>query len=197
MQITVSGKNIDVGQSLRQHIEDRLAEGINKYLDRVNNVMVVITKEGHLFKVDINANTGTHAGIVVKSTGYADEVYASFDAAADKIEKQLRRYKRRITNHHSRDSLERQAVKARKFVIEHRADELDEKEDSPVIIAEKSTDIERLTVSQAVMKMDLSDLPALLFFNSATGKINVVYRRVDGNISWVAPDDSESGEIAA
>src|SRR5476651_2121987 len=100
MKIMISGKHVDIGESLNTHIGHRLEEGINKYLDRVTSVNVVVAKEGYRFRVDINGNTGTSSGITIKSTATADDVYACFDAAADKIEKQLRRYKRRITNHH-------------------------------------------------------------------------------------------------
>src|SRR6185369_406318 len=98
------------------------------------------------------------------------------------IEKQLRRYKSRLTNHHKSPSGD--PVKGKKYVIKDH----DEDTDSPVIIAEKPTDIETLTVSAAVMKMDLAELPALMFFNSASGRINIVYKRADGNISWVDPE---------
>ena len=189
MQITVSGKQVDVGESLRGHIEKRLNDGISKYLDRVTNVMVVISRESHLFRVDINANTGTSAGVMIKSKGDSEDVYAAFDVAAERIEKQLRRYKRRITNHHKKRSEDGfKEYSATKYIIAPDHGEDLHEEPSPVIVAEKATNIETLSVSEAVMKMDLADLPALLFFNSASGRVNVVYRRVDGNISWVDPE---------
>lgn len=186
MKIIVSGKHMGIGESLQAHIENRIEEGIKKYLDRVTTVNVVVAKDAHLYRVDINGNTGTSSGIVIKSSATAGEVYAAFDAAAEKIEKQLRRYKRRLTNHHKQSHAEVEGGKvlaAKKFVIQ----EHDDSHDAPVVIAEKATDIETLTVSEAVMKMDLADLPALMFFNSANGTLNVVYRRADGNISWVDP----------
>lgn len=189
MKISVSGKGIDVGESLRAHIEKRVAEGVAKYLDRVTSVNVVISKESHLFRADVSGNTGTHANMVVKGRGQSADVYAAFDEAAQKIEKQLRRYKRRLTDHH-KDKMEKQfdapVMKATKYVIDDSRDEAAD-DAAALVIAEKSTDIETLTVSEAVMRMDLSDLPALMFFNSAHGRINVVYRRADGNISWVDP----------
>jgi ribosomal subunit interface protein len=191
MNIMISGKHVDIGESLNAHIGHRLEEGISKYLDRVTSVGVVVTKEAHRFRVDINGNTGTSSGIVIKSSATADDVYACFDAAADKIEKQLRRYKRRITNHHKHvhhGDDGKVMVTGRKYVLKS-DDEKDAPEDSPVVIAEKVTAIEHLSVSAAVMKMELADLPALMFFNSASGRINVIYRRIDGNISWVDPED--------
>lgn len=184
MKIIVSGKHMSVGESLQAHIEHRVEEGINKYLDRVTSVNVVVAKDAHLFRVDINGNTGTSSGIIIKSSATGDDVYATFDAAAAKIEKQLRRYKRRLTNHHKpshADIAFPPAATARKYVLQDH----EEPQDAPVVIAEKATEIETLTVSEAVMKMDLADLPALMFFNSGNGALNVIYRRADGNISWV------------
>lgn len=190
MKILISGKNIEVGVSLNAHIEKRLGEVVHKYLDRVVNLNVVLTKEGHRFKADINGNTGTSSGVVIKSTGTSEDVYAAFDVAADKIEKQLRRYKRRLTNHHKLSNAPVNtapvSIVAKKYVIKDHEEEA--QEDAPVVIAEKPTEIETLTVSAAVMKMDLAELPALMFFNSANGRINIVYKRADGNISWVDPE---------
>jgi ribosomal subunit interface protein len=186
MKITISGKQVDVGESLRTHVEKRLQEGISKYLDRVTSVTVVISRESHLFRADISGNTGTHDHTVIKGRAESEDVYAAFDGAADKIEKQLRRYKRKITNHHKTKEIGT-GLRATKYVIPADSAE-DDKAGSPLIIAEKPTQIETLTVSEAVMKMDLQDLPALLFFNSAHGRMNVIYRRQDGNISWVDPE---------
>jgi ribosomal subunit interface protein len=188
MQINVSGRHMDVGDSLRSHIEQRVEEGVHKYIDRVSALNVVVSKEKNAFCVDIVGNIGTHAGFVVKASARGEDVYATFDAAEHKIEKQLRRYKRRLTNHHSEKvglpAAQSGAVRGVKYVL---ADHDEEAQDAPLVIAEKSTDIEHLTVSEAVMRMDLSDLPALMFINSAHGRVNVVYRRADGNISWVDP----------
>ena len=187
MTILISGKHLDVGESLHNHIETRMREIINKYLGRIVNVNVVVSKEAHSsFRTDINGNTGTSTGVVIKSSADSGDVYASFDLAADKIETQLRRYKRRLTNHHKHQEAAElpTSLTAKKYVIQ----EHEEEHDAPVVIAEKATAIETLTVSAAVMKMDLADLPALMFFNSANGRLNVVYKRADGNISWVDPE---------
>lgn len=192
MQISVSGKGVDVGESLRGHIEKHLDQGLTKYLDRVTSAQAVVSKESHRFRIDIHANLGTHAGMVVRSSALGDDVYAAFDGALDKVSKQLRRYKRRISNHHkqSHGGAEREFVRGRKYVLSPEAGEQEGEGQLPasVVIAEKPTDIETLTVSAAVMKMDLQDLPALMFYNAAHGRLNVVYRRVDGNISWVDPE---------
>lgn len=194
MKVLVSGKHIEIGESLTHHIEARLEDILHKYIGRMVAINVVITKEAHNFRTDINGNTGTSSGITIKSSANAGEVYACFDAAADKIETQLRRYKRRLTNHHKASYAETNEpstlFSAKKYVLQEHNE--DHNEDSPIIIAEKPTAIETLTVSEAVMKMDLAELPALMFFNSATGRINVVYKRADGNISWVDPENSKA-----
>ena len=190
MQLHISGRHVDLGAAFQEHVEKRLKDGLSKYLDRIVSLDVVVSKEAHhQFRVDIHGNTGTHSGIILKSQGGANEIYAAFDDAATKAEKQLRRYKRRLKGHHT-DGAEARALTARKYVLQPEAHdgELDEK-GAPVVVAEKPTDIQTLSVSDAVMKMDLADLPALMFFNAGNGRINVVYRRVDGNISWVDPEE--------
>lgn len=191
MQVIVSGKHMETGDSFKVHAESKLQEGIQKYIDRISNVHVVVGKEAHQYRVDITANSGTHDGFVVRGRADGGDVYSAFDLATAKIEKQLRRYKRRLTNHHgpshpvASGPAERHRTVGKKYVISDQSEA--EVSDAPVIIAEKATDIEKLSVSEAVMRMDLSDLPALLFINSAHGRVNVVYRRQDGNISWVDP----------
>lgn len=188
MQIIVSGKHLDTGNAFKAHAEKRLNEGIQKYLDRITTVHVVVGKEAHQFRVDITANSGTHDGFVIRGRADSTDIYAAFDSAADKIEKQLRRYKRRLTDHHASEAVQQHKTVGKKYVISDH--EQEEVADAPVIIAEKSTDIEKLSVGEAVMKMDLSDLPALMFINSINGRVNVVYRRQDGNISWVDPSEA-------
>jgi ribosomal subunit interface protein len=192
MQIKVSGKQVDVGDALRTHVEDRLSGSIPKYLDRVTQCDVVITREAHMFRADIVLNTGTHSHLVIKGRADAADAHAAFDAAAEKIEKQLRRYKRRLTDHHKTEraesvSLSEAESRATKYVLASREEEEAHHDDAPLIIAEKATSVESLTVGEAVMRMDLADLPALMFYNKANGRLNTVYRRADGNISWVDP----------
>ncbi len=143
-----------------------------------------------MFRVDITGNLGTHAGMVIRSRGESDDVYAAFDLSLEKMSKQLRRYKRKITNHHKHvdDDIVAGSIRATKYVISPQTGEEDEDKSAGLVIAEKPTDIQTMTVSQAVMKMDLQELPALMFFNSAHGRLNVIYRRADGNISWVDPE---------
>ena len=183
------GRHVDLGESFQSHVETRLNEGLSKYLDRVVSVDVVVSKQAHnQFRVDVHGNAGTHDGVVLKSQGNASEIYAAFDEAATKVETQLRRYKGRLKDHHSTKDVARSSG-ARKYVLQPESGEELEAKGAPAVVAEKPTNIETLTVSQAVMKMDLADLPALMFFNAGNGRVNVVYRRVDGNISWVDPEE--------
>jgi ribosomal subunit interface protein len=195
MQVAVSGKGVEIGEAFRKHAETRVTEGMSKYLDRVTSVDVVVSREAHLFTVSIHSNVGTSSNLVLKSQGQSEDIYAAFDDAADKVEKQLRRYKRRLKDHHrhSSPSADQRAIEGIKYVIQSSQDEEEATDDQPVIIAEKPERLSRLSVSEAVMRMDLANLPALMFYNASTGRLNVVYRRADGNISWVDP----AGEKAA
>ena len=196
MKIKVSGKGMDVGKSLHDHISTAMEEAMTKYTDRVTSADAVVTKEANQFRVDIHGNLGTHAGVVVRSHALGSDVYATFGSALEKAEKQLRRYKRRISNHQklSHGGAEAQfdaPLKGVKYVIPADYAENDDEAANPgMVIAEKPTNIATLTVSEAVMRMDLEHLPALLFYNTAHGRLNVVYRREDGNISWVDPTET-------
>lgn len=185
MQINVSGHQVDVGDSLREHAEERLERSVTKYFEHAIFADVVFSKEAHLFVADIHVNEGIKGGIMIKAQGKSEDSYAAFDEAAERIESQLRRYKTRITSHKGAPST-REAIDAVKYVI--KSDETEEEaEENPIIIAENEAHIETLTVGEAVMRMDLASLPALLFINSANARLNVVYKRKDGNISWVDP----------
>lgn len=191
MQITVSGKHLEIGTALQKYVVAELEAIVTKYFDQAISADVVFTKERHLFRSDILVNEGTGTHSIIKGNAQDDDVYASFDLCAAKIEKQLRRYKRRIKDHH-KSRLDKDNIAflpATKYVISPQSDFADEMLDkqngSPLIIAEKPTEIETLTVSDAVMRMDLGQLPALMFLNKKTGSVNVVYKREDGNISWI------------
>lgn len=192
MQIQVSGKKMDVGEALTTHVRDRLEKGVNKYFEQAVTAGVVFCKEAHLIRADIHVNEGTGNGVTVKGSAEEADAYVAFDSAAARIEKQLRRYKRKLRNHHSAKKVselskkELDLLSGKKYVLSNKDEEEVGEEDAPLIIAEKSTPIEKITTSEAVMKMDLADLPALVFINSKTGNLDVVYHRKDGNISWVS-----------
>ncbi len=187
MRVAITGHKISVGGALRTYAEEALVKQVGKYFDRAIDANVVFSKEARQFRADIVVNEGTGAGMVIKGQGLAPDAYVAFDTAAERIAKQLRRYKRRLKNHHKHKLSERElaTLSVTKYVLSDRAKSKADVEDGPLIIAEKPTQIETLTVSDAVMRMDLADLPALMFVDKKSGGMSVVYRRKDGNISWV------------
>lgn len=187
MRIAVQGKQMDVGESLRSHIEDTLKSNTEKYFDNVLEGVATVSKDKHLFKSDITVHVGKE--IHVQGRGTADDAYAAVDESIERISKQLRRYKRRLRDHHrEQDRMTAEAVPYTVFSGEEEANS--EEVASPAIVAELDTKIHKLAVADAVMRMDLADLPVLVFRNSANGNVNVVYRRDDGNIGWIDPTNS-------
>jgi ribosomal subunit interface protein len=184
MQLSVKGKQIDVGEALRQHVETRLNDVIGKYFNGSLDAHVTFSREAHMFRADITVHASR--GLVLQSNASASEPYPAFDMAADRIAHRLRRYKKKIIDHHHENH--RQEEMANAFVLHAREDDRDEEaNDNPVVVAEMTTSIEMLTVSEAVMRLDLGDLPALMFRNRAHGGFNMIYRRTDGHIGWVDP----------
>jgi ribosomal subunit interface protein len=190
MQVSVSGQHLSIGLSLQEYVKERMGGSIKKYFDHAPSATVHFNKQNHDFSCDIVVNDGTGRHIVIKSNASSDDVYFAFDAALSKIEKQLRKYKSKLKDHSSKMKVSEVIPTTTKYVISPTKidDEVEDQEidlDNPVIVAEKATKILKLSVGQAVMKMDLEDLPALMFKNVKTDRINVVYYRKDGNISWV------------
>jgi ribosomal subunit interface protein len=184
MSLRISGKNLDVGDAFRGHVEARVGDAVRKYFDGGFTGHVTLEREGSGFKSDCALHLDT--GVVLQADGHAQDPHQSFDRAAERIEKRLRRYKRRLKDHHT--PRHEESVQAATYVIAA----LDEDEEvapdySPVIIAEGTTELETLTVGGAVLAMDLADRPVLVFRNAGHGGINVVYRREDGNIGWIDP----------
>jgi len=187
MQIQITGKNVDVGDALKSHIKARLDQDVVKYFDDDANGHVTLAREGSDFRSDCSLTLGS--GISLQSHGQSADAYAAFDIAAEKLEKRLRRYTRRLKNHRKHHSSPVKSMDFPVFVISPESD--DEKETSnenPIIIAETSTEIQDLTVSDAVMKLDISDMPFVLFRNGKNNNLNIVYRRDDGNIGWIDPE---------
>jgi ribosomal subunit interface protein len=191
MQLSIKGKQIDVGDALRTHVETQLKEITGKYFNGTLDAHVTFSREAHLFRADITVHAGR--GIVLQANAAANEPYPAFDLAAERIARRLRRYKKKIVDlHHenSRNSHE-DATVASAFVLhgeEH--DREEEANDNPVVVAEMTTPIELLTVSEAVMRLDLGDLPALMFRNRGHGGLNMIYRRPDGHIGWIDPAET-------
>jgi ribosomal subunit interface protein len=194
MQLSITGKQIDVGDALRRHVEASLSTILGKYFGTAIEAHVVVSKDAHLTRAEISVHIGR--GIVVNAHAAASEAYAAFDAAAERMGKQLRRYKRRLRDHHAKAreagaASERATAYILAPVIEE-AEGVEAEEEGagggPAVIAEMNTELPNLTVSEAAMRMDLADAPALLFRNRSHGELNLVYRRADGNIGWVDPE---------
>lgn len=192
MHITVTGKQLDIGESLRGHVEALITATVGKYFGQALDAQVVVAREAHLFRADVSVHVGR--GIMVQGHGSADEAYEATDAAIARVAKRLRRYKRRLRDHHKDDKIVVEQVPAYVLAPEPHEDEATEHEapasdGRPVIIAETTTPVATLSVSDAVMRLNLTEQPVLVFRHAGNGRVNIVYRRVDGHIGWVDPPD--------
>jgi ribosomal subunit interface protein len=184
MSLRISGKNVDIGDALRGQIEARIGDAVDKYFDGGHTGHVTIEREGPGFRTDCAVHLDT--GIGLHAVGRAVDPYLSFDLAAERIEKRLRRYKRRLRDHHHARRAE--PLPAASYVIADFAEEEEVTSDfNPTIIAEETTNLEKLTVGGAVVALDLADAPVIVFRHAGHGGINVVYRRGDGHIGWIDP----------
>ncbi|MCB1561982.1 MAG: ribosome-associated translation inhibitor RaiA [Alphaproteobacteria bacterium] len=201
MELTVHGKQIDVGDSLRGHVAGKLEDLNQKYFNHATFATVTFSREGHghlKTKAHISIQLGKN--IMVVADGVENDPYVSFEIAATKVGKQLRRYKKKLRDHHERmeQTPESEISKARDYVLalepeqDEKAAEQDDAQGNasgdPVVVAEMTTDIETMSVSEAVMRLDLSGESALLFRNASHGHLNLVRRRPDGNIGWIDPE---------
>jgi ribosomal subunit interface protein len=193
MQLTVTGKQIDIGDAMRRHVEASLSSILGKYFGTAIEAHVVVTREAHLTRTEISIHIGR--GIEVNAHAAAPEIYAAFDTAADRVAKRLRRYKRRLRDYHAK-ARERSVISERAidYVLAPVVEEADDEEvevsagGAPAVIAEMSMELPHLTVGEAAMHMDLADATVLLFRNRSHGELNLVYRRADGNIGWIDPE---------
>lgn len=200
MQITVSGKQIDVGAALRTHVEDNLVAAVAKYFDRPVDAHVVFSRQGHEFTCDSSVHLPT--GLTAQAHGASSDVYAAFEQATDRIEKQLRRHKRRLKDHHLNRKQPIEMSEAASYVLRGYQEDAAEGTDAgtstvdgeqPVIVAEMTMPIKTLTVGEAVMQMELAHARFLVFRNDANGRINFVYQREDGNVGWIDPANLSDG----
>lgn len=206
MELTVHGKQIDVGNALRTHVEDKLEDINQKYFDHAAYATVTFSREGHGHqKTKTNIQIQVGKNLMVISDATEQDPYVSFEAAAEKAAKQLRRYKRKIRDHHARmeHTPENEIIKARDYVLAAAPEQNDEPQheeavdgdveqgDEPLIIAELPKDILTLSVSDAVMHMELSGGDPVLFRNKANNEMNMVYKRTDGNVGWVDPQNQQ------
>ncbi|SRR5690606_10662725 len=184
MSVRVSGKQMEIGDSFRQRIEDQIEEAVSKYFDGGFASQVIVEKSGSRFSADCKVHLDT--GIVLHAAGQANDPQFSFDAAAERLEKRLRRYKRRLKDHHAGSQGNGQAEIAYTVMdaIPDEEDELPE-DFAPTVVAESSKQLRTMTVASAVMALDMTDEPILLFRSPGKEDLNIVYRRQDGNIGWI------------
>ncbi len=189
MDIQVSGKNMELGDALQLHVTERLSDGVRKYFDRGAEAAVTFSREKRQVECDLTAHLAS--GVFLAAHGEGGDAYGAFDESLAKLEKRIRRYKRRLKDHHTAGKEPLPAEMASLYVLEPLKDEDDDEpvdvDPTPVVVAESETSLREMTVGAAVMQLDLSEQPASVFKNAAHGRINVVYRRRDGHIGWVDP----------
>ena len=205
LQVHVSGKHVDVGEALRSRVTDEISLSIAKYFGRGGDADVVVTREGHSFRVDCAVTLAS--GQRLNSHGLGGDAHGAFDAALQKIETRIRRYKRRLKSH-SEAASARQQETASFYVLRSPDDEEadgwddhseanDHRPPGAMVIAETQAEVRTMTVSMAVMELDLTESQTIVFRNAAHGGLSVVYRRPDGNIGWIDPERTRPHNGAA
>lgn len=187
MRYQISGKQIDIGDALQTHVKTDLGAIVEKYAERPTDATVVFSRNAHEFVCEATIHLST--GLTTQAKGHATEIYSAFDQCGEKMEKQLRRYKRRLKDHHKDRSQPVELFGAASYILagsdDHDAAEPESLQ--PIIVAEMETKIPSLSVGEAVMQMEIAGAPVLVFRKDGTEGINVVYRRDDGNIGWIDP----------
>jgi ribosomal subunit interface protein len=185
MRYQISGKQIDIGEALQIHVQTELNEVLAKYAGRPTDANVVFSRSAHEYVCEATVHLST--GLTAQAHAHATEIYAAFDGCSAKMEKQLRRYKRRLKDHH-KDRVEPvELYGASSYILASKAEEEEPETLQPMIVAEMETQIQSLSVGEAVMQMELAGAPVLVFRNESKDGLNVVYRRDDGNIGWIDP----------
>ena len=201
MQVQIAGKKIEIGAALQERIAFGLESRVSKYFNRTGEAFVTVSKPGWAFNVDCSIHLPS--GVTLQAHGEGDDGYQAFEMALDKIEKRVRRYKNRLRDHRgAKDGASSAEIVLERIILplQESGDDTDDDThgangadadsgagDSPAIIAESDTRIQTMTVSMAVMQLELADSPAVLFRNAAHGRLNMVYKRPDGNVGWVDP----------
>lgn len=187
MRYQITGKQIDIGEALQTHVQDELGGMVGKYAGRPTDANIVFSRSAHEYVCEATVHLST--GLTAQAKAHATEIYAAFDACLEKMEKQLRRYKRRLKDHHKDRSEPVELFGASSYILasEDQADDSEPESLQPIIVAEMETKIASLSVGEAVMQMELAGAPVLIFRNEGKDGINVVYRREDGNIGWIDP----------
>ncbi|MDF0601193.1 ribosome-associated translation inhibitor RaiA [Psychromarinibacter sp. C21-152] len=190
MRYQITGKQIDVGAALQTHVETELSEVVAKYAERPTDAQVTFSKSGHEHVCEAIVHLST--GLTAQASAHANEIYAAFDDCCEKMEKQLRRYKRRLKDHHRERSQPVEVSGANSYILAASDEDHEQEPETlqPIIVAEMETKIPSLSVGEAVMQMELAGVPVLVFRNEGHSGVNVVYRRDDGNIGWIDPSNA-------
>lgn len=190
MKYQISGKQIDIGKALSTHVEEELGSVVRKYAERPTDAAVVFAKNGPEFTCEAIVHLST--GMTAQAKGHAHEIYAAFDQCTGKMETQLRRYKRRLKDHHRERANPVEVFGGASYILaaDTGSEESEPENLQPMIIAEMETRVARLSVGEAVMQMELDGAPVLVFRNEKTNGVNVVYRREDGNVGWIDPNEA-------
>jgi len=190
MQYQISGKQIDIGTALQTRVKDTFDELAEKYAGRPTDATVIFSKNAHEFVCEAIIHLST--GLTAQAKAHATNIHAALDDCAEKMEKQLRRYKRRLKDHHKRREEPVEIFEASSYILAASEDLDDSEPESlqPMIIAEMETKIPSISVGEAVMQMELAGAPVLVFRNEGSDGLNVVYRRDDGNIGWIDPGNA-------
>ncbi|MCL4189669.1 MAG: ribosome-associated translation inhibitor RaiA [Rhodobacteraceae bacterium] len=187
MRYQISGKQIDVGEALQGHVRREFDATVERYAQRPTEAVVVFSRDAHAYVCEATLRLST--GLTAQARGAATEVYAAFDQCRERMDKQLRRHKRRLRDHHRERSQPVETEGASSYILASPGDE-EEAESAtlqPIIIAEMETRVPTLSVGEAVMQMELAGVPLLVFRNERHGGVNVVHRRDDGNVGWIDP----------
>ena len=185
MRIQINGKQIDVGAALTEHVEKNLNTAVGKYSEHPIDANVTFSKDSHEFVCDISVHLST--GLNAQAKGRAGDVYDSFEGAVNRLETQLRRYKRRLKGHHKERKNPIEAMGVPSYIIAAGSDTDEPETLQPIIVAEMETKVQTLSVGEAVMQMELSGAAMLVSRNTTHGGVNVVHAREDGNIGWIDP----------
>ncbi|MEY1557012.1 ribosome-associated translation inhibitor RaiA [Yoonia sp. R2331] len=187
MRYQISGKQIDIGEALQTHVQTELDDMLSKYAGRPTEATVVFSRSGHEYVCETVVHLST--GLTAQARAHEPEIYAAFDGSNEKMDKQLRRYKRRLKDHHRERSQPVELSDADSYILAStdESDEAEKTEATPLIVAEMETKIPSISVGEAVMQMEISDSSVVVFRNEKHNGINVVYKRDDGNIGWIDP----------
>ena len=190
MRYQITGKQIDIGAALRAHVEQELDGVVEKYAGRPTDANVIFSRDAYEFVCEATVHLST--GLTAQAKAHGTEIYAAFDKCAERMEKQLRRYKRRLKDHHRERQQPVELSGAASYILAGGGEDREDPEPDtlqPIIIAEMETRIPSLSVGEAVMQMELAGAPVLVFRNEKQSSgVNVVYRREDGNIGWIDPN---------